>query len=197
MYLYIRIKHNLMNNLDKAYYQELKHALKSAGLLEEGRLYDEFEIYYEDEDDLRSKLGSELLFKLGNWSHRGIITYRKSNVPTLPPRSLTLTPPRVKEAVEKFARATWETLRKVPWGKIVTILGKSIAIGMKHLGLAAREITQMVVEEVKKKPEREQASVLLTIDSLIKARLAGKISEEEYLETMRAIARQLETPRIV
>lgn len=194
-----------MNNLEKAYYQELKNSLKSASerktlVFEEGHLYDELEVYYENEDELRSKLGSELLYKLGNWSHRGIVTFRKSNIPTLPPSTtIALTPPDVKETIEKIARKTWSTLRKVPWGKIATILLKSIAIGIKHLGLTAKEITQTVVEEVRKKPEREQASILLTVDSLIKARIAGKISEKEYLETIKAIANQLggQVPRIV
>jgi hypothetical protein len=49
----------------------------------------------------------------------------------------------------------------------------------------------MVIEEVKKKPEQEQVPLLVTINSLIEARRKGEITEEEFIETMRAIARQL------
>lgn len=191
MYLYMRIYHNRMNNLDRAFYLHMRETLTAFSLVR-GKMFDEVEVYYIDEKDLVEKLGSELLFKLGDWAERGLIAYRKSNVPTLPPKpSLELSPPSVKEAIEKYSRKIWSAVRKVPWGKIATILGKSIYIGAKHLTLAGKEIVEMVMEEIRKKPEQEQVPLLITISSLIEARRRNEISEKEFLDGMRAISRQL------
>ena len=192
-YLYCRIRRDRMTSIDSVFiWDRVRDVLKKidANIMVEPD-YIHIEIPFEDRKALAEKL-EPILPTLQNWENRKIMGCLVLEKPVLPPKPpVELTPEEIKEKISKYARAIWSGLRKVPWGKIITILGKSIAISLKHLSAAAREITQMVIEEVKKKPEQEQVPLLVTINSLIEARRRREITEEEYIETMRAIARQL------
>jgi len=192
-YLYCRIRRDRLGVFEGAFvWSNVRDMLEKIGaniMVEPDYIH--FEIPFEDREALAKKL-EPILPTLQNWENRKIISCLVLEKPVLPPKPpVELTPEEVEEKISKYARAIWSGLRKIPWGKIATILGKSIAIGVKHLTGAAKEITQMVIEEVKKKPEKEQVPLLVTINSLIEARRKGEITEEEFIETMRAIARQL------
>jgi len=191
-YLYCRIRRDRMSVFDIFTWNEILEKLKELNfniMVEPDYIH--LEIPFEDRKTLAEKL-KPVLPTLQNWENRKIMSCLVLEKPALPPKPpVELTPEELEEKISKYARAIWSGLRKIPWGKIATILGKSIAIAVKHLTGAAKEITQMVIEEVKKKPEQEQVPLLVTINSLIEARRKGEITEEEFIETMRAIARQL------
>ena len=194
-YLYCRIYRGRMGLFDRLLYDDMGATLNKAGanILVE-RSVTHVEVPFETKAELREKL-DPVLDILKEWERRRIASCVITDKPLLPPKPpIKLSPPGVKEKVMKYARAIWRGVRRVPWGKIATILAKSAYIGAKHLGLAAKEITEMVVEEIKKKPEREQVPLLLVVQSLIEARRRGEITEEEYLETIKLIGKQIGVP---